>query len=29
MLVRTGAYLLLGDDEEAVGNTRCYIGQAA
>jgi hypothetical protein len=25
---RTGAYLLLGDDEEAVGNTRCYIGEA-
>jgi hypothetical protein len=24
----TGAYLLLGDDEEAVGNTRCYIGEA-
>jgi hypothetical protein len=24
---RTGAYLLLGD-EEAVGNTRCYIGEA-
>jgi len=26
---RTGAYLLLGDDEAAVGNTRCYIGEAA
>ena len=25
---RTGAYLLLGDDEAAVGNTRCYIGEA-
>jgi Domain of unknown function (DUF4357) len=25
---RTGAYVLLGDDEEAVGNTRCYIGEA-
>lgn len=25
---RTGAYFLLGDDEEAVGNTRCYIGEA-
>jgi len=25
---RTGAYLLLGDDEEAVGNIRCYIGEA-
>jgi hypothetical protein len=24
----TGAYLLLGDDEEAVGGTRCYIGEA-
>ncbi|WP_082973713.1 GIY-YIG nuclease family protein [Mycobacterium sp. E2327] len=24
---RTGAYLLLGDDEAAVGNTRCYIGE--
>jgi hypothetical protein len=24
----TGAYLLLGDDDEAVGNTRCYIGEA-
>jgi hypothetical protein len=22
---RTGAYLLLGDDEAAVGNTRCHI----
>jgi hypothetical protein len=25
---RTGAYLLLGEDDEAVGNTRCYIGEA-
>lgn len=25
---RTGAYLLLGDDEEAASNTRCYIGEA-
>jgi len=25
---RTGAYILLGDDESAVGNTRCYIGEA-
>jgi len=25
---RTGAYLLLGEDEEVVGNTRCYIGEA-
>ncbi len=25
---RTGVYLLLGDDEEAVGETRCYIGEA-
>lgn len=25
---RTGTYLLLGDDEEAVGNSRCYIGEA-
>ena len=25
---RTGAYLLLGEDETAVGNTRCYIGEA-
>jgi hypothetical protein len=24
----TGAYLLLGDDEDAVGNTRCYVGEA-
>ncbi|OBJ58334.1 GIY-YIG nuclease family protein [Mycobacterium asiaticum] len=24
----TGAYLLLSDDEEAIGNTRCYIGEA-
>ena len=23
-----GAYLLLGDDEKAVGNPRCYIGEA-
>ena len=26
-LQRTGAYLLLGDHEEAVGNTRGYIGE--
>lgn len=25
---RTGAYILLGDDEAAVGNTWCYIGEA-
>lgn len=25
---RTGVYLLLGDDETAVGDTRCYIGEA-
>lgn len=25
---RTGVYLLLGDDEDAVGETRCYIGEA-
>ena len=25
---RTGAYLLLGEDESAVGNTRCYVGEA-
>ncbi|MGY4710671.1 GIY-YIG nuclease family protein [Mycolicibacterium sp. CBM1] len=25
---RTGAYLLLGEDETAVENTRCYIGEA-
>jgi len=25
---RTGVYLLLGDDESAVGDTRCYIGEA-
>jgi len=25
---RTGAYVLLGDDEAAIGNTRCYIGEA-
>lgn len=25
---RTGIYLLLGDDEDAVGDTRCYIGEA-
>lgn len=24
---RTGAYLLLRDDEDAIGNTRCYIGE--
>lgn len=24
---RTGVYLLLGDDEEAVGGTRCYVGE--
>ncbi len=24
---RTGVYLLLGDDESAVGETRCYIGE--
>lgn len=24
---RTGAYLLLRDDEDALGNTRCYIGE--
>ncbi|MEA5075234.1 MAG: GIY-YIG nuclease family protein [Coriobacteriia bacterium] len=24
---RNGAYLLLGDDEEALGGTRCYIGR--
>lgn len=24
----TGVYLLLGDDESAVGETRCYIGEA-
>jgi len=25
---RTGAYLLLGDDDAAIENTRCYIGEA-
>lgn len=25
---RTGVYFLLGDDETAVGDTRCYIGEA-
>jgi len=25
---RTGVYVLLGDDEAAIGNTRCYIGEA-
>lgn len=25
---RTGVYLLLGEDESAVGDTRCYIGEA-
>ena len=25
---RTGVYLLLGDDEDAIGDTRCYIGEA-
>jgi hypothetical protein len=25
---RTGVYLLLGDDEAAVGDVRCYIGEA-
>lgn len=25
---RTGVYLLLGDDEEAIGDTRCYVGEA-
>lgn len=25
---RTGVYLLLGDDEQAIGETRCYIGEA-
>jgi hypothetical protein len=25
---RTGAYILLGDDEAVVGGTRCYIGEA-
>lgn len=24
---RAGVYLLLGDDEEAIGDTRCYIGE--
>lgn len=25
---RTGVYMLLGDDESALGDTRCYIGEA-
>jgi len=25
---RTGVYLLLGDDDAAMGDTRCYIGEA-
>lgn len=25
---RTGVYLLLGDDESALGDTRCYVGEA-
>lgn len=25
---RTGVYLLLGDDETALGDTRCYVGEA-
>lgn len=25
---RTGVYFLLREDEEALGNTRCYIGEA-
>ena len=25
---RTGAYLLLGEDEDAVGDIRCYVGEA-
>lgn len=25
---RTGVYVLLGDDETAIGDTRCYIGEA-
>lgn len=25
---RTGVYLLLGEDQEAIGETRCYIGEA-
>ena len=25
---RTGVYLLLGDDEAAIGDTRCYVGEA-
>jgi hypothetical protein len=25
---RTGVYLLLGEDEDAIGDTRCYIGEA-
>lgn len=27
-LARTGVYLLLGDDADAVGETRCYVGEA-
>lgn len=27
-VTRTGVYLLLGDDEDAIGDTRCYIGEA-
>jgi len=27
-LARTGVYILLGDDAEAVGETRCYVGEA-
>lgn len=26
-VLRTGVYLLLGEDAEAIGNTRCYIGE--
>lgn len=25
---RTGVYILLGDDEDAIGGTRCYIGES-
>ncbi|MGO2632147.1 MAG: GIY-YIG nuclease family protein [Galactobacter sp.] len=25
---RTGVYLLLGEDDEAIGDTRCYVGEA-
>ena len=25
---RTGVYLLIGEDEAAVGDTRCYVGEA-